>query len=82
MSVVFALFWATCGLFAADVLLGKIGTVTGGAVHQYFGDVTHFLLLALAAAFLTAECLRREARRDAARADAAARPIDSQVPTH
>lgn len=72
------LFWVASGLFTADVLLGKIGVMTGGAVHQFFGDVPHFLLLALAAALLTAECLRREARRKTARANAAAASIDSQ----
>ena len=38
------------------------------------GDVPHFLLLALAAAFLTAECLRREMLRNVARADEAQAP--------
>jgi hypothetical protein len=65
MSVVFILFWITCGLFAVDVLLGKIGILTGGAVHQFLGDVPHFLLLAVAAALLTAESLRRETARNA-----------------
>ncbi|CAM5313633.1 hypothetical protein AFEL58S_00666 [Afipia felis] len=65
MSVVLILFWITCGLFAGDILLGKIGISTGGAVHQFLGDVPHFLLLAVAAALLTAESLRREAARNA-----------------
>lgn len=80
MSVVMALFWLTSGLFAVDILLGKIGVLTNGAVHQFFGDVPQFLLLALSSALLTAECLRREARRKIARADAAAASIDSQSP--
>jgi len=79
MSVVFLLFWITCGAFAADVLLGKIGVITGGAVHAFFGDVSHFLLLGLAAALLTAECLRREARRNGARRSAAQAASDSQA---
>jgi hypothetical protein len=65
MSIILIIFWITCGLFAGDILLGKIGVMTGGAVHQFFGDVTHFLLLAAAAALLTAESLRREAARNA-----------------
>lgn len=64
MSIILLLFWITCGLFAGDVLLGKIGVMTGGAVHQFFGDVSHFLLLATAAALLTAESLRRETVRN------------------
>ena len=63
MSVPLVLFWITCGVFAGDIVLGKLGVSTGGQVHQYLGDVSHFLLLALASAFLTAECLRRETRR-------------------
>lgn len=82
MSIVMALFWIAFGLFSADVLLGKIGIMTGGAVHQLFGDVPHFLLLALAAAFLTAECLRREARRKTARADAVATSVGVQSSEH
>ncbi len=73
MSVFFILFWITSGIFAGDVLLGKIGVISDGAVRQFFGDVPHFLLLAVAAALLTAECLRREALRNAAREDAAKR---------
>jgi hypothetical protein len=65
MSIILILFWITCALFAGDILLGKIGVMTGGAVRQFFGDVTHFLLLATAAALLTAESLRREAVRNA-----------------
>lgn len=65
MSVILILFWITCGLFAGDILLGKIGVLTGGATHQFLGDVPHFLLLAVAAALLTAESLRREAARNA-----------------
>ena len=79
MSVVFLLFWITCGVFAADVLLGKIGILTGGAVHSFSGDVSHFLLLALAAALPTAECLRWEARRNGARRSAAQAASDSQA---
>lgn len=60
MSVLFALFWISFGLFVGDLMLGKIGVMTG-EVRPVLGDVGHFLLLALAAAFLTAECLRREA---------------------
>jgi hypothetical protein len=70
MSVTFLLFWICCGLFLVDMVLGKIAILTGDAVHQFLGDVPHFLLLALSAAFLTAECLRRETRRNSARADA------------
>lgn len=78
MSIVFLLFWIACGLFVVDTVLGKIAILTGGAVHQFVGDVPHFLMLALAAVFLTAECLRREARRNAARAAAAS--DNSQAP--
>jgi hypothetical protein len=81
MSIVFALFWITCAAFVGDVLLGKIGIITGGAVHQFFGDLSHFILLAFTAAFLTAECLRREARRHAAPTDAAALN-NSQAPSN
>ncbi|HWK00727.1 MAG TPA: hypothetical protein VNR41_08485 [Xanthobacteraceae bacterium] len=69
MSIILILFWITCSLFAGDILLGKIGVMSGGAVHQFFGDVTHFLLLATAAALLTAESLRREAARNAKNAN-------------
>lgn len=79
MSIVMVLFWIASGLFTADVLLGKIGVMSGGAVHHFFGDVPHFLLLALAAALLTAECLRCEARRKMAHTSAAS-SIDSQSP--
>jgi len=65
MSVTLILFWITFGLFAADVALGKLGVMTGGAVGEFLTDVPHFLLLALSAAFLTAAALQREARRDA-----------------
>ncbi len=81
MSVVFALFWMTSAAFVGDVLLGKIGVITGGAVHQFLGDLSHFILLAFTAAFLTAECLRREARRDAANTDAVA-PNNLQAPSN
>lgn len=70
MSLTLVLFWVTFGLFAADVLIGKLGVITGGAVHQMLRDVPHFLLLALSAAFLTAEALRREARRNRERPQA------------
>jgi hypothetical protein len=70
MSVTFVLFWISCGLFLVDMLLGKIGILSNDAVSNVVGDVPHFLLLALAAAFLTAECLQREARRKAAAAAA------------
>ena len=63
MSITFVLFWITLGAFVVDILLGKIGILSGGAVHPLVGDVAHFLLLAFAAAFLTAECLRREGAR-------------------
>ena len=82
MSVVFSLFWIVFGVFVADILLGKIGVITGGVVRQNLSDVTHFLLLALAAALLTAECLRREARRNDARRSAAQAAIDSQGPSN
>ena len=68
MSIAFVLFWICCGLFLVDMLLGKIGILSDDAVSNVVGDVPHFLLLALSAAFLTAECLRREARRKAAAA--------------
>jgi hypothetical protein len=67
MSITFLLFWICGGAFVIDVVLGKIAILTGGAVHPFVGDVPHFLLLALTAALLTAECLRREARRESAR---------------
>ena len=83
MSITLVLFWIACGVFAVDVMLGKIGILTGGAVHQLLGDKAHFLLLALAAALLTAECLRREVRRNALRRAATAEraPLDSQSPS-
>lgn len=65
MSIVLILFWVMCTLLTGDILLGKIGVMTGGTVRQLFGDVTHFLLLAAAAALLTAEALRRESARNA-----------------
>jgi len=80
MSAVFLLFWVSLGAFVVDILLGKIGILTGGAVHQFLGDVPQFLLLAFAAACLTAECLRREMRRNAARAQAKS-PVDRQNQT-
>lgn len=81
MTATFLLFWITFAVFAADVLLGKIAILTGGAVHAFLGEIPHFLLLALAAALLTAECLRREARRNGARRDAdQAMPIDLHDP--
>ncbi|MEJ2376818.1 MAG: hypothetical protein P8Y71_15840 [Pseudolabrys sp.] len=64
MTFSFLLFWICCGLFLADMALGKIGVLTNGAVHEFLGKVPHFLLLALSAALLTVECLRREARRN------------------
>ena len=67
MSATLVLFWITFATFAIDVLLGKIGILTGGTVHEFLGDIPHFLLLALAASLLTAECLQREARRNDAR---------------
>ena len=60
VSVLFALFWISFGLFVGDLMLGKIGVMTGDT-RPVLGDVGHFLLLALTAVFLTAECLRREA---------------------
>lgn len=63
MSITFALFWITLGAFVVDILLGKIGILSDGAVHPLLGEVAHFLLLAFAAAFLTAECLRRDGAR-------------------
>lgn len=66
MSILFGLFWITFGLFAADLALGKIGLTVSG-IGPFMSDVGDFLMLALAAAFLTAECLRREAARDATR---------------
>jgi hypothetical protein len=66
VSVLFVLFWITFGLFAADLALGKIGLTVGG-VGPVLSDVGDFLMLALAAAFLTAECLRREAARDSSK---------------
>ncbi len=81
MSVVFILFWITFGAFVADVLLGKFGVISGGEVNQYLGYVSHFLLLALAAALFTAECLRREALRNNAR-QATDTSIDSKTPTN
>ena len=80
MSVVFALFWITSAAFVGDILLGKIGVITGGAVHQFLGELSHFILLAFTAVFLTAECLRREARRNAASTNAAALN-NSQAPS-
>jgi hypothetical protein len=62
VSVLFVLFWIAFGLFAADLALGKIGLTVGG-VGPVLSDVGDFLMLALAAVFLTAECLRREAAR-------------------
>lgn len=70
MSVVFLMFWVSLGAFVVDILLGKIGILTGGAVRPFLGEVHLFLLLAFAAACLTAECLRRETRRNAARMQA------------
>jgi hypothetical protein len=63
MSIVLILFWVTSILFAGDVVLGKLDVITGGAVHPLFGEIPHFLLLALASALLMAESLRREASR-------------------
>jgi len=79
MSIAFVLFWICCGLFLVDMLLGKIGILSDDAVSNVVGDVPHFLLLALSAAFLTAECLRREARRKAARAGADAGHSQAQA---
>lgn len=78
MSVLFALFWISFGLFVGDLALGKIGVMTGD-VRPVLDDVGHFLLLALSAVFLTAECLRREASKNAqgiAGGRAADRPQD------
>ena len=61
MSIAFLLFWICGAAFVFDMVLGKIAILTDGAVEPFVGDLPHFLLLALAAAFLTAECLRREA---------------------
>jgi hypothetical protein len=74
MSITFILFWLCLGGFAIEILLGKFGVLFDGAVHPLLSDVSDFLLLALAAALLTAECLQRETRRKAARA---AGPIDA-----
>jgi hypothetical protein len=63
MSITFAAFWIAFGAFVVEILLGKLAILTGGAVHPLAGDVPHFLLLATASALLTAECLRREAKR-------------------
>ncbi len=81
MTVTFLLFWTCCGVFLVDMVLGKISILTNGAVHEFAGDVPHFLLLALSAVFLTAECLRRESRRNRARAQAGPddRPARSNV---
>ena len=68
MSALFLLFWAGFGLFVGDVLLGKFGATMG--VRPFLSDVGQFLMLAFSAAFLTAECLRREARRNARREEA------------
>jgi len=78
MSIAFVLFWVCCGLFLVDMLLGKIGILSDDAVSNVVGDVPHFLLLALSAVFLTAECLRREARRKAAGAGAEANHSQTQ----
>lgn len=67
MNIVLTLFWIAFAVFAGDVLLGKIDILTGGAVHAFLGDRAHFALLALAAALLTAESLRRESRRNGSR---------------
>lgn len=75
MSVVFILFWICGGAFFIDMVIGKIAILTNDAVQPLAGDVPHFLLLALAAAFLTAECLRRETLRNVARADEAQAPV-------
>ncbi len=72
MSITFLLFWICCGAFVIDVVLGKIAVLTGGDVHPFVGDVPHFLLLALTAALLIAECLSREARRESAHLDSEA----------
>jgi hypothetical protein len=69
MSVAFGMFWICLGAFVIEIVLGKIAILSGDAVHPLLGDVPHFLLLALTAVFLTAECLRREARRNDARTD-------------
>ena len=62
MSITFTLFWIALGGFVVDIVLGKLAVLSGGAVHPLLGEVPHFLLLAVASALLTAECLRREAR--------------------
>jgi hypothetical protein len=79
MSIVFLLFWICGGAFFIDMVLGKIAILTNDAVRPLAGDVPHFLLLALAAAFLTAECLRRETRRNGVRAaEAQARVLSAE----
>lgn len=79
VSILFVLFWVTFGLFAGDLALGKIGLTIAG-VGPVLSDVGDFLMLALAAAFLTAECLRREAARDARKiAGDEMRPPDSNA---
>lgn len=79
MTLSFLLFWICCGLFLADMVIGKIGVLTNGAVHEFLGNVPHFLLLALSAVFLTIECLRREALRN--RASTANGPGNTQAPS-
>jgi hypothetical protein len=74
MSITFILFCVCLGGFAIEILLGKFAVLFNGAVHPVLSDVSDFLLLALAAALLTAECLQREARRKAARV---IRPVDA-----
>ncbi len=64
MSISLILFWIAAVVFAADVMLGKIGILTGGAVHPFLGELEHFAILALAAVLLTIESLRRETRRN------------------
>jgi hypothetical protein len=61
VSALFVLFWISFGLFVGDVLIGKFSHIVG--VRSILSDVGQFLMLAASAAFLTAECLRREARK-------------------
>ncbi len=77
MSITFILFWLCLGGFATEILLGKFAVLFDAAMHPLLGDVSDFLLLALAAALLTAECLQRETRRKAVRAAGTIDAIDT-----
>jgi hypothetical protein len=81
MSVTFMLFWLCLGGFMTEILLGKFAVLFNGAVRPLLGDVSDFLLLALAAALLTAECLQRETRRKATRAGGPIDAIDTPTPS-